>query len=96
MAKINGRLSDDFQKKLLKIIVFDFSFQKQYKDNDMVFLASFVVCLTFTILFCFACCLCRRKSKERAKKRHFEKLVSDLNATEKFTLVSPSDEEVSD
>ena len=32
-------------------------------------------------------------SIRRQKQQHFSRLVSDLNATEKFAIVSPSDED---
>ena len=62
----------------------------------MALLIGFAVFSTVTITFLATCCLCRRKARDRAKKRHFQRLVSDLNAQEKFTLVTPSDEENSD
>merc|ERR1712083_629479 len=68
----------------------------KYKDDNMALLVGFAVFSTFSILFLATCCLCRRKARDRAKKKHFERLVSDLNAQEKFTLVTPSDDEASD
>jgi len=68
----------------------------QYRDNNMALLVSFAVFSTISVLFLATCCLCRRKSRDRAKKKHFQRLVSDLNAQEKFTLVTPSDDENSD
>jgi len=68
----------------------------QYRDNNMALLVSFAVFSTISVLFLATCCLCRRKARDRAKKKHFQRLVSDLNAQEKFTLVTPSDDENSD
>ena len=49
--------------------------------------------MIISILSFVLCCICRRRSRDKAKKRHFARLVNDLNAEEKFTLVTPSDEE---
>jgi len=64
-----------------------------YKDDKVVLAVSVTLTICLALSFVFMCLICRRKSRERAKKRHFARLVSDLNATEKFTLVTPSDEE---
>jgi len=64
-----------------------------YKDDKAVLAVSVTLTICLVLSFIFMCLICRRKSRERAKKRHFARLVSDLNATEKFTLVTPSDEE---
>ena len=91
-------------RKFLKIFVlkfflrflhdfFFFNFQNDYKDDKVVLAVSVTLTICLALSFVFMCLICRRKSRERAKKRHFARLVSDLNATEKFTLVTPSDEE---
>jgi len=67
-----------------------------YKDNNLALLVFFAVFSTISALFLATCCLCRRKARDKAKKKHFQRLVSDLNAQEKFTLVTPSDDENSD
>ena len=72
---------------------FFFNFQNDYKDDKVVLAVSVTLTICLALSFVFMCLICRRKSRERAKKRHFARLVSDLNATEKFTLVTPSDEE---
>ena len=69
------------------------SFQNEYKDDKVVLAVSVTITICLGLSCFFICLICRRKSRERAKKRHFARLVSDLNATEKFTLVTPSDEE---
>ena len=74
----------------------EFFFQLQYSNNNMALLVFFAVFSTIAVVFLATCCLCRRKAKDRAKKKHFQRLVSDLNAQEKFTLVTPSDDENSD
>ena len=73
--------------------IFFFNFQNDYKDDKVVLAVSVTLTICLALSFVFMCLICRRKSRERAKKRHFARLVSDLNATEKFTLVTPSDEE---
>lgn len=52
--------------------------------------------LALLLLLIATCYACRHRRRERAKRRHFARLVNDLNATEKFTLVTPSDDDVSD
>ena len=85
-----------FDERRLRKSNIELFFQLQYSDNNMALLVSFAVFSTISVLFLATCCLCRRKAKDRAKKKHFQRLVSDLNAQEKFTLVTPSDDENSD
>ena len=35
----------------------------------------------------------RYRARNEAKKRHFKRLINDLNATEKFSIVTPSEDE---
>ena len=66
-------------------------FQKE--DSNEVTIG-FVIFLVITGTLMLICCLyCRHKRRKAAKRRHFSRLVNDLNASEKFTLVTPSDEE---
>ena len=78
--------------RLVKIMIF----QTKYKDDNLAIAVAFSVFLCLAILTTCICWFCKRKARERAKKKHFARLVNDLNATEKFTLVTPSDDEVSD
>ncbi len=71
-------------------------FQEKYSGDNLAMASAFAVLLSFVILFLLICVFCRRKQRERAKKKHFARLVNDLNASEKFTLVTPSDDEASD
>ena len=67
--------------------------QDVYNDNNEVTIG-FTIFLVITGTFMLVCCLyCRHKRRKAAKRRHFTRLVNDLNASEKFTLVTPSDEE---
>jgi len=62
-------------------------------ENMQTFLVASTV-LVLLMLLMFLCCVWRRiRARKAAKKRHFSRLVNDLNASERFTLVAPSDEE---
>ena len=66
-------------------------FQKEDSHDVTI---GFVIFLVITGTLMLICCLyCRHKRRKAAKRRHFSRLVNDLNASEKFTLVTPSDEE---
>jgi len=67
--------------------------KKQYEENFQTFLVvSTTLIILVSLLFC--CCIWRRiRARKAAKKRHFTRLVNDLNASERFTLVAPSDDE---
>jgi len=67
--------------------------KKQYEENFQTFLVvSTTLIILVSLLFC--CCVWRRiRARKAAKKRHFTRLVNDLNASERFTLVAPSDDE---
>ena len=82
-----------YQFTLIFYKYFTFSFQKQYEENFQTFLVvSTTLIILVSLLFC--CCVWRRiRARKAAKKRHFTRLVNDLNASERFTLVAPSDDE---
>ena len=96
-SKSLRKLFKKYVTKFVKVCLFFFNFfcnfQNDYKDDKVVLAVSVTLTICLALSFVFMCLICRRKSRERAKKRHFARLVSDLNATEKFTLVTPSDEE---
>ena len=68
----------------------------KYKDDETTLWILFGIFLFLSGASFIICCICRRRTREKRKKRHFARLVNDLNAEEKFTLVTPSDDETSD
>ena len=67
--------------------------QNTYDENNQVTIGVTVFLVITGTMVLVCCIVCRHKRKRAAKKRHFTRLVNDLNASEKFTLVTPSDEE---
>jgi cbb3-type cytochrome oxidase subunit 3 len=55
------------------------------------------VAATVAASLCFllvVCCVWRAaRRRRRARREHFTRLVSDLNAAEKFAIVGPSDDD---
>jgi len=47
----------------------------------------------FVALLAAFCVVRSVRRRRRARREHFSRLVSDLNATEKFAIVGPSDED---
>ena len=68
-------------------------FQTKYKQNDKYVIISVIVLSLTLAVSIVACIVCRHKAKAEAKKRHFKRLINDLNATEKFSIVTPSEDE---
>lgn len=59
--------------------------------------SSVLLAVSFVMITFIVCCLVRMvRRRRRQKRQHFARLVNDLNATEKFSIVSPSDDEVSE
>jgi hypothetical protein len=65
----------------------------KYKENDVYVIASITGLAAFFFLLLIACLMCRYRARAEAKKRHFKRLINDLNATEKFSIVTPSEDE---
>uniref|UniRef100_A0A0K2TXB9 Uncharacterized protein n=2 Tax=Lepeophtheirus salmonis TaxID=72036 RepID=A0A0K2TXB9_LEPSM len=60
-------------------------------------LLGLVVGISSTIaLLGIICMYCLCKSRKRMKRKHFERLLQDINASEKFSLVNSSEDEDSD
>jgi hypothetical protein len=70
-----------------------FIFQTKYKENDKYVLASVIGLSLFFVILLISCLVCRYRARAEAKKRHFKRLINDLNATEKFSIVTPSEDE---
>jgi hypothetical protein len=56
-------------------------------------LASVIGLSLFFVILLISCLVCRYRARAEAKKRHFKRLINDLNATEKFSIVTPSEDE---
>jgi hypothetical protein len=65
----------------------------EYRKNDTYILSSIGILVALFILILSVCFICRQRARVEAKKRHFKRLINDLNATEKFSIITPSEEE---
>ena len=65
----------------------------KYKENDKYVVASVIAMSLFFVAAVVCCVVWRHRARAEAKKRHFKRLITDLNATEKFSIVTPSEDE---
>ena len=65
----------------------------QMDRTNMVILGSVFGVALFSFFVTFLLCIAAVRKKKRQKKQHFSRLVSDLNATEKFSIANDSDDD---